>query len=219
MPHVFFAFGRRQKGESVLVSGDRNPFFFADSDCDSIGDNTFLSSFTQEEGYIAMGTRCITCLSESPERTRLLGELLSGFVEKALCILLRGNLGAGKTVFTRGLAKGLGFEAVRSPSFSLVLEYPTLPRLIHVDLYRIESGQEEDLALEEYIEDGNVLVIEWPERARSLPGTDRWFLDFIGSENPARRFLRWRAEGPRSDAVETLFLRKLEEEQWAYSLE
>ena len=87
MPHVFFAFGRRQKGESVLVSGDRNPFFFADSDCDSIGDNTFLSSFTQEEGYIAMGTRCITCLSESPERTRLLGELLSGFVEKALCIL------------------------------------------------------------------------------------------------------------------------------------
>lgn len=166
-----------------------------------------------------MGTRWVSLLSESPERTRLLGEMLSGFVERSLCILLRGNLGAGKTVFTRGLAKGLGFEAVRSPSFSLVLEYPTRPRLVHVDLYRLESGQVEDLALDEYIEDGNVLVIEWPERARSLPGTDRWFLDFISSENPMRRLLRWSAEGPRSDAVEALFLKKLEENQWAYCLE
>ena len=202
-----------------MVSGDRNAFFFTDSDCDSIGDNSFLSPFTQEEGYMTLGTHSITCLSESPEKTRLFGEMLSGVVEKALCILLRGNLGAGKTVFTRGLAKGLGFEAVRSPSFSLVLEYPTRPRLIHVDLYRIESGQEEDLALDEYIEDGNVLVIEWPERARSLPGTDRWFLDFIASENPMRRLLRWRAEGPRSAAAEALFLKKLEEGQWEYSLE
>ncbi len=219
MHHGFFASDRRQKGKPVVVSGNRNAFFFADSDCNCVGNNALLSLFTQEEGYIAMGKHCITCLSESPERTLLLGELLSVFVEKELCIFLRGNLGAGKTVFTRGLAKGLGFEAVRSPSFSLVLEYPTRPRLIHVDLYRIESGQEEDLALDEYIEDGNVLVIEWPERARSLPGTDRWFLDFIGSENPMRRLLRWSAEGPRSDIVEASFLKKLEEKKWVYSWE
>lgn len=93
---------------------------------------------------------------------------------------LVGDLGAGKTTFVQGMAQGLGMDPdyyVHSPTFTLVNEYRAtkshpdihLIHLIHVDLYRIESPQAaENLALEDYFNPGNVVVVEWPEKCPPL---------------------------------------------------
>ena len=100
------------------------------------------------------------------ETERVAGEF-AATLKPGDVILLTGNLGAGKTVFTRGLAAGLGIDPdeVSSPTFTIVHEYrgPRLT-LYHTDLYRLERAATEDLGLEEMgVKDG-VLVIEWPDR-------------------------------------------------------
>ena len=90
-------------------------------------------------------------------------------------ILLEGDLGAGKTTFTQGMARALGVAgAVTSPTFVLMNIYPTEPGfdLVHVDVYRLDRLSEVvDLALPEMLEDGSVVVVEWGERAAAaLPG-------------------------------------------------
>lgn len=80
-------------------------------------------------------------------------------------LLLDGDLGAGKTSFTKGLAAGLGVHGpVKSPTFTIIREYQDgrLP-LYHMDIYRLEDGGAEDLGLEEYFEGDGVSVVEWPE--------------------------------------------------------
>ncbi len=80
-------------------------------------------------------------------------------------LLLDGDLGAGKTSLTKGLAAGLGItRPVKSPTFTIIREYQEgrLP-LYHMDIYRLEDGGVEDLGLEEYFEGDGVSVVEWPE--------------------------------------------------------
>ena len=91
-------------------------------------------------------------------------------------VLLVGDLGAGKTTFTQGLAAALGVgEGVTSPTFTLMNIYPTDRGfdLVHVDVYRLDRLSEVvDLALPEMLEDGSVVLIEWGERAAAaLPGS------------------------------------------------
>lgn len=104
--------------------------------------------------------------SGSPEETRAIGERLGVLLEAGDVVLLSGELGAGKTVFVQGIARGLGFDgSVSSKSFVLMGEYPGRITLYHADLYRIEDPEQvQDLALDEISADG-VLVVEWPERA------------------------------------------------------
>jgi tRNA threonylcarbamoyladenosine biosynthesis protein TsaE len=104
--------------------------------------------------------------SNSPEDTRRIGERLGALVEPGDVVLLSGELGAGKTVFVQGIARGVGFDgSVSSKSFVLLGEYTGRLTLYHADLYRLEDPEEvEDLALDE-ISAGGVLVVEWPERA------------------------------------------------------
>jgi tRNA threonylcarbamoyladenosine biosynthesis protein TsaE len=84
-------------------------------------------------------------------------------------VLLSGTLGAGKTVMARGIATGLGAEGWNgSPTFTLVNEYQGRSNLAHVDLYRLSAGDADDLGLEEYVDRGWVLVLEWPERDPGL---------------------------------------------------
>ncbi len=112
----------------------------------------------------------ITVVSQSPEETRSLARQIGESLKGGEIVLLYGDLGVGKTVFVQGLAEGLGVPEdyyVVSPSFSLINEYPGRLRLVHVDLYRLEPAQVEDLGLEDYLEKGSVVAIEWAERLPS----------------------------------------------------
>ena len=110
--------------------------------------------------------------SESPEQTREIGSHFGQVVRVGDLVLLHGDLGAGKTTFTQGLARGLGVEEyVQSPTFTLVNEHDgTLLRLYHLDLYRLAGEADlESFGFEQYLApvDG-VALVEWPERAAAV---------------------------------------------------
>ena len=105
-------------------------------------------------------------LSVSAAQTEELGARLAQVLRPGSVIALRGDLGAGKTAFTRGLARGLGIEdAVTSPTYTIVNEYLTgrLP-LFHFDMYRLHTSDELfDIGWEDYLERGGVCAVEWSE--------------------------------------------------------
>ncbi len=109
-------------------------------------------------------------ISNSPEQTHAIGAALGKAVPPGTVIAYRGELGAGKTAFTRGLASGLGVtEAVTSPTYTIVNEYLSgrLP-LFHFDMYRLGSEDELfDIGWEDYLERGGVCAVEWSEH---VPG-------------------------------------------------
>jgi len=111
-------------------------------------------------------------LAHSESETHAAGRALAAQIGPGTIVLLYGDLGAGKTVFVRGLAEGLGLdpEAVSSPTFTIVQEYrgPAVT-LQHVDLYRLSPREVEDLALEDLLSASTVMAIEWAERLDRMP--------------------------------------------------
>jgi len=109
-------------------------------------------------------------ISNSPSNTwKIAAEFFQG-LEKPAIVALHGNLGAGKTCFTQGLAQAAGVtEPVCSPTYTLISEYQGTVPFHHIDLYRL-GGLEEayDLGLDEYLETDGITVIEWAERAGEL---------------------------------------------------
>ncbi len=110
----------------------------------------------------------------SEDETRALAVRLARDLTAGTVVLLRGDLGAGKTAFVRGLAEGLGLDAgeVTSPTFTLVHEYRggRLP-LVHVDLYRLDTADLDELGLDEDLAAAGVVAVEWPERLTArVPG-------------------------------------------------
>jgi len=103
--------------------------------------------------------------TSAAEETESAGEELGRRLRRGDLVLLKGELGAGKTTFVRGVARGTGSAApVASPTFQLVRVYPGRVQLAHVDLYRLEKGDElRDLGLDELLEVG-AAVVEWGER-------------------------------------------------------
>jgi tRNA threonylcarbamoyladenosine biosynthesis protein TsaE len=112
----------------------------------------------------------IEIVSHSPEQTQQVGERLGEIAWPGEVILLSGNLGAGKTCLTQGIARGLGItEYAASPSFILVREmYGRLP-LYHIDFYRLDHLEEiADLGLDEYFYGKGVCVVEWSDKGMAL---------------------------------------------------
>jgi tRNA threonylcarbamoyladenosine biosynthesis protein TsaE len=108
---------------------------------------------------------CIAAVTGSEDETRALAAQLAAELTGGEVLGLRGDLGAGKTVFVQGLARGLGASApVTSPSFVIVHEYPGRLLLCHVDLYRLDMGDVNDLGLDDLITPDGVVAIEWSER-------------------------------------------------------
>lgn len=138
--------------------------------------------------------------SRSHAETQALGERVGRALGPGDVVALSGELGAGKTAFVQGLARGLGIAGrVASPSFTIVNEHEGAIPLIHVDFYRLEDAAElAHIGLDDYFARGGVVVVEWAERfAGALPA---WRLEvrveITGAES--RRFL---FAGPRAATI------------------
>ena len=111
-------------------------------------------------------------VTASEEETSRAGQALAAALSAGDVVLLYGDLGAGKTAFVRGLARGLGAadEEVSSPTFTLIQEYaaPTAT-LYHVDLYRLEPHEIGDLGLDDLVSGDGIVAIEWAERWAGRP--------------------------------------------------
>ncbi|GEL66641.1 tRNA (adenosine(37)-N6)-threonylcarbamoyltransferase complex ATPase subunit type 1 TsaE [Marinilactibacillus psychrotolerans] len=95
--------------------------------------------------------------------TKALASRLAQLVKSGMTILLEGELGAGKTTFTKGFAEGLGIERIiKSPTYTLIREYTQgrLP-LYHMDLYRLENTGAEEMGLDEYFDGEGICIVEW----------------------------------------------------------
>lgn len=108
-------------------------------------------------------------ITHSPEETEKIGEALAKSLQPGTILAYRGDLGAGKTAFTRGLARGLGCkETVTSPTYTIVNEYlgGRLP-LFHFDMYRLASSDDLwDIGWEDYLDRGGVCAVEWSENVQ-----------------------------------------------------
>lgn len=107
-------------------------------------------------------------VSHSEEETIALAEKIISFLKPGDLIILTGELGAGKTAFVKGLAKGLGHNSddVNSPSYTIVNEYQGERPLYHFDLYRIgDSSELVEIGWDEYLSRDALVVVEWGERA------------------------------------------------------
>ena len=124
-------------------------------------------------------------VSTSEQQTYNFAKELATGLKLPAHVLLYGELGAGKTMFAKGLADGFGVadaDEVSSPTFTLINRYPGRVKVYHIDLYRIETGVLNGLGLEEIFDDPNAAVIvEWAEHLGSFetPGAVRVFLSYV----------------------------------------
>ena len=138
-------------------------------------------------------------VSRSPEQTRRIGMRLGALLQTGDVICLQGNLGAGKTTFTQGIAQGWGsLDSVSSPTFILVNQYRRADgdSIFHLDTYRLDStGEAEQLDLDSYLNEG-ALIIEWPERLGNIiPSENLWInLEHVAEEH---RQMNFHARGKR----------------------
>ncbi len=126
-------------------------------------------------------------ITHSPEETERVGQALGKVLTPGTVLAYTGDLGAGKTAFTRGLAKGLGAtEQVTSPTYTIVNEYLSgrMP-LFHFDMYRLRSADDLwDIGWEDYLERGGVCAVEWSENvADAMEDAIRICIEKIGEES------------------------------------
>ena len=139
-------------------------------------------------------------VTNSPEETEAVGAELAGRLTPGAVVAFTGDLGAGKTAFVRGLARGLGIDQrVTSPTFTIVNEYEggRLP-LFHFDMYRLGSADELfDIGWEDYLGRGGVCAVEWSENVEEAlePGCIR--VDIRQGEGGTQRIVAIREEGER----------------------
>jgi tRNA threonylcarbamoyladenosine biosynthesis protein TsaE len=139
------------------------------------------------------------------DETLELGRNVAGRLRGGELVSLTGDLGLGKTVFARGIAIGLGIpeHEVSSPTFALVQEYPGgRLTMVHVDLYRIDDPREvDDLGLEDFLDAGAVVVVEWGERLPERLRDRSWTVRFTDVGEDSRRLdLDAKIAQPASDA-------------------
>jgi tRNA threonylcarbamoyladenosine biosynthesis protein TsaE len=143
-------------------------------------------------------------VSRSPDATRAVATAIAKTLLPGDVLLLDGDLGAGKTTFTQGLARAMGVgETVTSPTFSLVRSYPTAfgVELIHVDVYRLDTLADiVALGLPEMLEDGGVAVVEWGEKAASALGPEHLDIRFELTDDDSERRIELTPSGSRWQA-------------------
>lgn len=147
-----------------------------------------------------------TFVTTSPEETESLGQRLGLLLAPPALLLLRGDLGAGKTCFVRGLARGLGVpadEPVTSPTYALMHHYQGRHDLYHFDLYRLCGWSDlAEIGFDEYVSSGKIVVVEWSERAAGM-GLEGMEIT-LSQQGEETRLLEMTATSEREAAV--LFL-------------
>lgn len=130
-------------------------------------------------------------LSHSPEETEHIGEMLGRQLHGGTVLALRGGLGMGKTAFTRGLARGLGYTGrVTSPTFTIVNEYDGATPLFHFDMYRLDSEDDLfDIGWDDYLTRGGVCAVEWSERIDNALPQDTLTVSIARGENDNDRII------------------------------
>ena len=138
-------------------------------------------------------TRAETFETRFVEETFALGRRLALELRPRDVVGLSGELGAGKTVLVKAIAKAVGVrQPVTSPTFTLIHEHKTNPPLYHIDLYRLSSEQEAiDIGIEDYLDGGGICLVEWAERIQSLlPARTIWIHIEVLSETTRRFTIR-----------------------------
>ncbi len=142
-------------------------------------------------------------LTRSEEETIALGRAIGDSLSPGNAVLISGELGAGKTRLVQGIAAGLGTaDRPRSPTFVLVNRHVGRLVLHHCDLYRLEGALEvEELGLMERVDDGDVLAVEWPERARSALPKDALEVSMERGSGEEERSITITQKGPVSSRL------------------
>lgn len=127
-------------------------------------------------------------VTNNEEETSSAGERFAAGLRAGDVVLLYGDLGAGKTAFVRGMARGLGASAedVTSPTFTLMQEYRGRLTLVHVDLYRLSPDEVTGLGIDESTEEPAVIAIEWAERWKEAP-REAWTIRITDSGGDRRQ--------------------------------
>ncbi|TLS35278.1 tRNA (adenosine(37)-N6)-threonylcarbamoyltransferase complex ATPase subunit type 1 TsaE [Pseudalkalibacillus caeni] len=126
-------------------------------------------------------------IMKSPEETHKLGKRLGEMLEPGSVLTLEGDLGAGKTTFTKGLAVGLGVErVVNSPTFTIIKEYQGRIPLYHMDVYRLEDS-DDDLGFEEYFDGEGVTVVEWARFIKAVLPEEKLMIEIYHESESVRR--------------------------------
>jgi tRNA threonylcarbamoyladenosine biosynthesis protein TsaE len=145
-----------------------------------------------------METSYIT-ITKSTAETEKFGSKLAELIEIPALILLKGELGTGKTLITKAAVSALGYQGdVTSPTFNLVQEYQAEIEIIHMDLYRLDRSAELlEIGFEDYLNREALIFIEWPELALPLIPADFIFID-IEKISAKKRKITVRGEGEKS---------------------
>ena len=145
----------------------------------------------------------LTCVTHSPEETAHLAGTIGKIIREGTVICLDGELGVGKTLFVRALARTLGVESdVTSPTFNLMNIYEAACPIVHFDLYRITSEEElEDIGFYEYAEaTEGIVLIEWAEKFPDAMPADHLSVRIEALNDDERQFT-FVAKGEKSEAL------------------
>jgi tRNA threonylcarbamoyladenosine biosynthesis protein TsaE len=148
----------------------------------------------------AGGSVCF--ILENLDDTAELGQKIAEVLKPGMTLLMEGTLGAGKTTLVREICRALGWKRTCSPSFALVNEYARarIP-IAHADLYRLENVDGRDFGFDDYLDDGWVLIVEWPEHLARSSFEEVWHC--LMKDEGEKRTFSVRAEGSAAQAALT----------------
>ena len=123
----------------------------------------------------------VGCITQNPEETIQLGKIFSDFIHRGDVYAFVGELASGKTTFIKGILKGMQYKKpVTSPTFTLVNEYDAKYPVIHIDCYREEKLERWiKLGMNDYMNEENVVIIEWADKMESLLPSNTIYVQFI----------------------------------------
>ena len=143
----------------------------------------------------------MTIISNSEAETEAAGARFARTLPDGAVVALYGDLGAGKTVFARGVAQSFGVDHVSSPTFTIVCEYPTEPKLYHFDAYRLSDADElYAIGYEDYLKERSLILMEWANLVEPALPNERLDVSIAGSGMDART-VRIVPHGTRTEEI------------------